>query len=146
MALTRKRRVYSQDVAWRWLRRHPGSQSPALAEAMRLTPNAAAHVLGRLKRAGYARMDHLDHRKAPRFAIWFAVGDAVPSNRSGCSIASLLNLRMQWDRWEENLRLARFARGQDECPAPRRPRAPASDAHPLAVAWKMPISCIDDAG
>ena len=139
-----RRRVYSQDAAWRWLRRNPGGTSPRLAEAMRLTPNAAAHILQRLRDGGYARMDHLDHRKAPRFAIWYAVGDMPPSNRSGCSIASAENLRIGWERWRKNLLLAQAAKGQVWTPRER--KAPAhADPHPLSQAWMVTFSRIDSA-
>lgn len=139
-----RRRVYSQDAAWCWLVRHPGAKSTALAEAMRLTPNAAAHILQRLRDGGYARMDHLDHRKAPRFAIWFAVGDMAPSNRSGCSIASAKNLRIGWQQWRENLLLAQAAKGLPWTPRER--KAPAhADPHPLSQAWMVTFSRIDSA-
>jgi hypothetical protein len=131
----RKRRTYSQDTAWRWLRRHPGSPASALAEALRLTPNAAGNILKRLRDGGHARMGYLDHRKADRYVVWYAVGTAPPSNRSGCAPSSLLNLQAQWGRWEENLRLAWAACGQDY-PKPRVTSHPEVDSHPLAKAWR----------
>lgn len=137
-------RQFRQASAWRWLRRHPGAQAPALAAAMGWTPNAAAHVLQRLKLKGYARTGYIDHRRADRYVVWFAAGDKPPVSYWGTATGSLHALRMNWDNWEAGLKLANEALGRTVKPRDKRPKA-TIDAHPLAQAWQMmPLSSVDD--
>lgn len=130
------RRRYRQADAWRWLRRHPGARSPALAEAMGWTPNASAKILQRLKASGHARMGYLDHRRACRCAVWYAEGVAAPSNLWGTAPGSVKALRIGWNKWAAHLVLANAALGRNVKPRDKRPKAVA-DAHPLSAAWGM---------
>lgn len=131
-----RRREFRQATAWRWLRRNPGAQAPALAEAMGWTPNAASHILQRMKLKGHARTGYIDHRRADRFVIWFAEGDKAPVSYWGTAAGSLHALRMNWDNWESGLKLANEALGRTVKPRHKHPKAVA-DAHPLSVAWGM---------
>jgi len=135
MPSARKRR-YRQADAWKWLRRHPGARSPDLAAHLGATNNTAAHLLQRLKAAGYARIGYLDHRRACRCAVWYAVGDTAPSNLWGTAPGSVKALQVGWNKWAAHLALANAALGRTVKPRDKRPKAVA-DAHPLSAAWGM---------
>lgn len=135
MTARKRTRRYRQDIAWRWLKRHPGAQAPALARHLDVNNNTAAHLLQRLKRTGYARTGYLDNRRADRCVVWFAIGDRPPSCLWGTAPGSITGLQIGWDNWAPSLALAQKALGRTVKPRDQTPK-PMMDAHPLSVAWR----------
>lgn len=135
---------YLQDRIWRYLRKHPGVSSTEVAEAIKTTRNSAAHVLQRMRKAGFAQSAYLDHRRADRYIRWYAVGDKPPENKWGTARGSLDALRANWTNWEHGIKCANAAMGREYRPRDKAPPK-VEDAHPLSAVWKMvPISAVDD--
>lgn len=135
---------YLQDRIWRYLRKHPGVSSTQVAEAINTSRMSATHVLGRMMRAGFAQKVFIDHRRAPRYVRWYAVGDKPPENKWGTARGSLDALRAGWVNCEHGIKCANAAMGREYRPRDKAPPK-VQDAHPLSALWKMmPISDVDE--
>ncbi len=98
---------FNMGAVWGAVNANPGIVIPDLVSRLQMPYRAVRTALYGLKKRGLAR-----YEGTTRKARWYALGRR-PTDQRGLSIASLANLKIDWNTQMERLRRAHIGKGRD---------------------------------